>query len=82
MEDQIIQLLERELNLGGRSRDFTRATPLLGAVPELDSLAVASILGQIEVHFKIHVEDDEIDGSVFETVGSLADFIKSKISQS
>jgi len=54
-------------------------TPLLGAVPELDSMAVVAILTMIEERFGLIVEDDEVDGSVFASVGSLSHFVESKL---
>jgi acyl carrier protein len=77
---EVIDILESVLNLKGRSAGFTVATPLLGHVPELDSMAVVALITGIEERFGFVVEDDEIDGSTFATVGSLADFVQSKLS--
>lgn len=76
---QVRSLLDDSLNLNGRAADFTAQTPLLGALPELDSMAVAAVLAAIEENFGFTVEDDEVDGSLFETVGSLAAFIEAKL---
>lgn len=81
MEEKIINLLEKTLNLNGRSKTFTSATRLRGSVPEMDSLAVAALLTQIESQFNIRIEDDEVDGSIFLTVGSLTQFVSQKINQ-
>lgn len=54
-------------------------TRLLGSLPEFDSMAVVSVLTAIEDHFGITVDDDEVDGSIFETVGSLCQFVESKL---
>ena len=56
-----------------------RETRLLGSLPEFDSMAVVSVLTAIEDHFGIAVDDDEIDGALFETVGSLCQFVESKL---
>jgi len=77
---EVIDILESVLNIKGRSAGFTVATPLLRHVPELDSMAVVALITGIEERFGIVVEDDEIDGSTFATVGSLADFVQSKLS--
>lgn len=53
-------------------------TPLLGSIPELDSMAVVSLITALEEHFGIEVSDDEISASTFETVGSLATFVEQK----
>lgn len=54
-------------------------TPLLGSVAELDSMAVVSILTALEERFGIAVDDDEIDGRTFESVGSLTRFVEGKL---
>lgn len=56
-----------------------RDTRLLGSLPEFDSMAVVSVLTAIEDHFSIAVDDDEVDGSIFETVGSLCQFVEKKL---
>ena len=78
IHDQVLQLLDDTLSLAGRSRRFTRDTPLLGAIPELDSMAVVTLITGIEEQFGVSVDDDEIDGSVFATVGALVDFVQGK----
>ena len=80
IDKQVIEILDRVLQLGDRAKRFTPATPLLGAVPELDSIAVVSVLTALEEQFGFFVEDDEIDASLFETVGSLVAFVESKAS--
>ena len=75
----VLAILDEVLSLKGRSASFDRQTPLLGAVPELDSMAVVSLIGRLEEQFGIMVDDDDIDGSTFATVGSLSDFVQSKL---
>lgn len=74
----VLALLDEVLSLKGRAASFDRQTPLLGAVPELDSMAVVSLIGRVEEQFGIVIDDDDIDGSTFATVGSLSDFVQSK----
>ena len=76
---EVIQLLDEVLSLNGRSSSFNRETPLLGAIPELDSMAVVSLITGLESHFGLVVDDDDIDGSTFATVGSLAEFVSTKL---
>ena len=45
---RVLTLLDDALSLNGRSATFTVDTPLLGSLPELDSMAVASLLTAIE----------------------------------
>ncbi len=79
IHSEIRTLLEETLDLCGRANSFSSETPLLGALPELDSMSVIALLNEIEVRFGIHIDDEEIDGSVFATVGSLESFLKTKL---
>lgn len=58
---------------------LVRDTPLFGAMPELDSMAVATLLTEIEDRFGIVIDDDDVDGETFETFGSLSAFIEAKL---
>lgn len=73
-----IQLLTDVLQLRERARSFDESTRLLGSLPELDSMAVVSILTALEERFGIVVEDDEISADLFETVGTLHRYIQDK----
>jgi acyl carrier protein len=57
---------------------FDDATPLFGALPELDSMAVAGVLTEIEDRLGIMVDDDEVDGDMLETFGALTTFAAAK----
>jgi acyl carrier protein len=59
---------------------FTRATYLLGAIPELDSMAVVALITSLEERFGIVIDDDDLDGQTFATVGALMDFVSGKVS--
>jgi acyl carrier protein len=76
---EVLRLLDDVLSLGGRGLAFTRETHLLGAVPELDSMAVVALITSLEEQLGIAVADDEIDGETFRTVGSLTDFVADKL---
>jgi acyl carrier protein len=76
--NEVIKVLEQVLSLGGRSSTFTRSTHLLGAIPELDSMAVATLITTLEERFGFMIDDD-FDGSTFATVGSLADFVSERL---
>jgi acyl carrier protein len=75
----VLRALDEVLSLGGRALAFTRDTPLLGGVPELDSMAVVTLITSLEERFGITVDDDEIDGATFGSVGSLVDFVAAKL---
>lgn len=55
-------------------------TALFGAIPELDSMAVAGLLTEMEVRLDIRIDDDDIDADLFESFGSLLNFAKGKLS--
>lgn len=78
-QQEVLALLDEILGLDGRSAGFTAATPLLGAIPELDSMAVVSLIAGLEERFGFAADDDEIDGSIFATVGSLVEFVDGKL---
>lgn len=52
---------------------------LFGHLPELDSMAVAGLLTEVEDRFDIVIEDDEVDGEMLETYGALLAFIEAKL---
>jgi len=74
----VLRVLDDVLGLQGRTAAFGPETPLLGAIPELDSMAVVSLITRLEEQFGITVDDDDIDGETFATVGSLVAFVDSK----
>lgn len=76
---EVLSTLDEVLSLGGRTDGFDRNTRLLGAIPELDSMAVVTVITTLEERFGIVVDDDDIDGSTFATVGSLVDFVAGKV---
>lgn len=57
---------------------FNDTTPLFGALPELDSMAVAGLLTELEDRLGIIIEDDDVDGEIFDTLGSLVRFATDK----
>lgn len=79
ISQEVLRVVDEVLSLNGRSATFTRETPLLGSIPELDSMAVVTLITSLEEHFGLVVDDDDIDGSTFATVGSLSDFVASKL---
>jgi acyl carrier protein len=77
--DGVRAVLTRSLQLGNRGHSLDRSTPLLGNLPELDSMAVVHVLAALEEQFGIVVADDDVSAETFATVGSLADFVESKL---
>ncbi len=64
-----------------RVATFDADTPLFGALPELDSMAVATMLTELEDRTGIIIDDDEVDIDMFETFGALRNFIAGKLSE-
>ena len=77
--EKVRQLLAEVLELGDRAAALDASTPLLGNLPELDSMAVVAVITEIEERFGVVVEDDDIDAETFETLGTLATFVDLKI---
>ena len=57
---------------------FDAQTQLFGSMPEFDSMAVAGVLTELEDRLAITIDDDEVDGELFETFGNLLTFTKAK----
>jgi acyl carrier protein len=62
----------------GQADHFDAATGLFGHLPELDSMAVAGLLTEMEDRLDIVIEDDEVDGELLETYGALLAFAELK----
>lgn len=78
IEQSVCKLIGDVLNLGARTKDLNRTSELLGALPEFDSMAVATLLTAVEEHFDILIDDDEISADIFIDVGALCDFVEAK----
>lgn len=62
--------------------DFDSDTGLFGHLPELDSMAVASLFTEMEDRLDIIIEDDDVDGEMLETYGGLLAFAEAKVVES
>lgn len=80
VEDVLRAILRDMLGLDtARTAALDADSPLFGAIPELDSMAVAGLLTEIEDRFGILIEDDEVDGEMLESFGGLAAFVRRKL---
>lgn len=77
--ERIKILLVDTLGLGPRIGILRADSALLGCIPELDSVAVIQIITELEEHFDIQIDDDEIDQRIFDTVGDLSAFVEQKL---
>ena len=79
--DEIRGVLGQTLQLGDRTLTLMPETPLLGNLPELDSMAVVNLIAALEDQFGFAIEDDEISADVFATMASLTQFVDQKLVQ-
>jgi acyl carrier protein len=79
MIDEVREVLRSALQLGARADRLTADSALLGSIPEFDSMAVVTVLTMMEEEFGISVADDEVSAEVFQTMGSLAEFVERKV---
>jgi len=77
--DDVKTVVGGALQIRDRVQGMDAAAPLLGAVPELDSIAVVNLITALEEHFGFTVADDEIGAAAFETLGSLTSFVERKL---
>ena len=73
------EILGDVLQLGERADNLTETSALFGSIPEFDSMAVVTVVAALEERFGIIVDDDDITAEVFESVGSLAQFVDDKL---
>jgi acyl carrier protein len=78
---EIKKILTDTLGLGDRLDRMEADMILLGNVPELDSVAVITVILAIEKKFSITIKDDEISAKTFATLGTLVDFVENKIAE-
>ncbi len=78
LRERLRAVLGEVLELGPRAAALTDSTPLLGALPELDSIAVIELLSTMEERFGIVIADDEISADTFATFGSLLAYVAGK----
>ncbi|MES2072198.1 MAG: acyl carrier protein [Pseudomonadota bacterium] len=79
--EELKNILATTLNLGQQKASLDADTVLLGGMAELDSMAVVNVIAAMEENFGITINDDEINGRTFETLGSLAAFVEGKLGQ-
>ncbi|KAB2857179.1 MAG: acyl carrier protein [Sphingopyxis terrae] len=73
-------LLADVLGLGAeRAAALTEDSGLFGELPEFDSMAVATVLTEMEDRLGILIDDDDVDGEIFETYGNLQRFAERKV---
>ena len=79
LAEELAGMLALNIGLPAEAIPVSASTPLFGAIPELDSMSVVTFLVDAEERYGIVIHDDEIDASVFESLGSLTYFIHAKL---
>ena len=77
--EEIRQLIGEILQLGDRVGKLEPNTPLLGSIPEFDSMAVVTLISALEERFDLQIADDEISAETFETVGKVYALVCEKL---
>jgi acyl carrier protein len=72
---QVRALLVRVLGIEEREHLLDASTPLLGELPELDSLAVLELAVAIEEEFDVVLDDADVSGEAFADLASLVDLV-------
>ncbi|WP_295623800.1 phosphopantetheine-binding protein [uncultured Nitrosomonas sp.] len=78
---EIKKILTDTLGLGKRLDTMGPDAKLLGGIPELDSVAVVTVILALEKKFSISIEDDEISAKTFEKLSSLVNFVEIKLAE-
>lgn len=76
--DQVRTIIGETLQLGVRTAELDADTPLLGNLPELDSMAVVTVITTLEECFQFVVDDDDDLADAFETLGGLSKYVSEK----
>jgi acyl carrier protein len=77
--DEVKAVLIDTLGLEDRAETLDATTPLLGSLPELDSMAVLELILELEQRFAIVIEGEDVTAEVFETLATLTEFVDSKL---
>jgi acyl carrier protein len=74
--DRVKVVLVKTLGIQDRAHRLEPSTELFGSMPELDSMAVVALVVNLEREFDFEIDDEDFTGEVFETIGTLADFVE------
>jgi len=76
----VLETLDSELNLQGAALAFTKETKLRGSLPQLDSMAIVSVISALEEKLGFEFPEELLDGAIFESVGTLVDCVNGLLS--
>jgi acyl carrier protein len=73
--DRVKVVIVKTLKIDDRADRLEASTELFGSMPELDSMAVVALAVALEREFDFEIDDEDFTGEVFETIGTLAEFV-------
>jgi acyl carrier protein len=76
--DEVRRIIISTLGIDDRAESVTADTKLLGALPELDSLAIVEIVTTLEDRFGFEIDESDFTAEVFKSVATLAAFVESQ----
>lgn len=76
--EEVKSVVLETLGIEDRADTIDASTPLLGGVPELDSMAVLELVDALQERFKIVIDDEDVTAEVFETLASLSTLVEGK----
>ena len=74
--DRVKIVIVKTLKIEDRADRIDASTELFGSMPELDSMAVVALAVALEREFDFEIDDEDFTGEVFETIGTLAEFVE------
>jgi acyl carrier protein len=74
--DRVKVVIVKTLQIQDRANTLEASTELFGGLPELDSMAVVTLAVNLEREFDFEIDDEDFTGEVFETIGTLAEFVE------
>ena len=77
--DRVKVVIVKTLGIRDRVHTLEASTELFGSLPELDSMAIVTLAVNLEREFDFEIDDEDFRGEVFETIGTLAEFVEQKI---
>jgi len=74
--DRVKVVIVKTLGIQDRAHTLEASTELFGSMPELDSMAVVTLAVNLEREFDFEIDDEDFTGEVFDTIGTLAEFVE------
>ena len=74
--DRVIVVVVKTLGIKDRAHTLAAITELFGSLPELDSMTVITLSVNLEREFDFEIDDEDFTAEVFDTIGSLAEYVE------